>query len=242
MGCGASDENNKATSNPSTISHASGSPKKNERTLDGRQLSPINRENTSNNSVVPTIGNNPPNTTSAPRFPPQSNPLHINTSKGAEDEEAVIEQPGKQRKRKNSNELKEKEFERSILKETDLEPPRPNLEAISSPQQAALQLQDKPPLPRTTLKPLNINATKLDSTLSSGTSKDSLSLAPKKSSPRASSGSRFLPPIRREPIKFEAVPQGFDFDLETENEGGKNKIKVDTNQLVDELLRDMEEL
>ena len=241
MGCGASDENNKATSNPSTISHASGSPNKNERTLDGRQLSPINRENITNNSVVPSLGNNPPNT-SVPGYPPQSNPLHINTSKGAEDEEAVMEQPGKQRKRKNSTELKEKEFERSILKESDLEPPRPNLEAVSSPSQAGHQLQDKPPLPLTTLKPLNINATKLDSTLSSGTSKDSLSIAPKKTSPRASSGSRFLPPIRREPIKFEAVPQGFDFDLEMENEGGKNKSKVDTKQLVDELLRDMEEL
>jgi hypothetical protein len=240
MGCGASEENNKGTSNPSTISNVSGSPNKNERTLDGKQLSPINRENISNNSVVPSQGNNPLNI--VPGYPPKSNPLHINTSKGAEDEEAVIEQPGKQRKRKNSTELKEKEFERSILKESDLEPPRPNLEAISSPQQAGLQLSDKPPLPRSTLKPLNINAAKLDSSLSSGTSKDSLSLAPKKTSPRASSGSRFLPPIRREPIRFEAVPQGFDLDLEMENEGGKNKSKVDTKQLVDELLRDMEEL
>ena len=239
MGCGASDEN-KAARNPITISQASGSPNKNDRTIDGLQSSPINRENISYNSVIPSSGNNPPNT-SVPRFSPQSNPLHINTSKGEEDEEAVMEQPGRQLKRKNSTELKEKEFERSIMKETDLEPPKPNLEAISSPQQAALQSQDKPPLPRTTLKPLNINATKLDS-LSSGTSKDSLSQPRKKSSPRTNSGSRFLPPIRRDPIKLEAVPQGFDFDLEMENEAGKNKKKVDTKQLVDELLRDMEEL
>lgn len=241
MGCGASDENNKAASNPSTISQVSGSPNKNERTLDGRQLSPINRDNISNNSGIPSQAYNPLNAT-VPGYPPQSNPLHINTSKGAEDEEAVIEQPGKQLKRKNSTELKEKEFERSMLKESDLEPPRPDLEGISSPQQGTLQLLDKPPLPRPTLKPLNINATKLESTPSLGASKDPLSLATKKTSPKANSGSRFLPPIRREPIKFEAVPQGFDFDLEMENEGGKNKGKVDTKQLVDELLRDMEEL
>lgn len=244
MGCGASDENHKATNNPTSLSQVSGNNVNQDKTSEGFQHSPMNRDTIQNQSVATSHLNNPLNSTT-PGNNHQYNTIKTSQGKDLEDEEAIVEQPGRQHKRKNSTELKEKEFERSKLKESDYEPAKPNLEPNSAAQLKGLQILDKPPLSRPTLKPLNINATRLENSSSfapPNLKQDSTKLQINKASPKANSGGRFLPPIRRDPIRFEPVPQGFDFDLGMENERVFSNKKLDTKQLVDELLRDMEEL
>lgn len=243
MGCGASDENNKTTNNLSPISQDSANQFQQDRISEELPHSPVNRD-IKNQSVSHSNPYNPLNPTIPGNFN-LFNPQQNSNTKDIEDEEAVLEQPGRQLKRKNSAELKEKEFERSKLKESDYEPTRPNLFSSSVLQHKTLEIIEKPPLPRVTLKPLNINATRLENFSSfaqPNLKPDSNRMKLNKPSPKSNSNSGFLPPIRREPIKFEPIPQGFDLDLEMENDKVFNNTKLDTEELVDELLRDMEEI